>query len=85
MSTVPQSADAPAATPTPAADGSALLEVDHLVKHFPIKSGILIDREMGQVRAVDDVSLHGQARARRSAWSASPAAASRRCAARCCA
>jgi oligopeptide transport system ATP-binding protein len=34
-----------------------LLEVSHLVKHFPIKSGILIDREVGQVRAVDDVSL----------------------------
>ena len=38
-------------------NGAALLEVDHLVKHFPIKSGILIDREIGQVRAVDDVSL----------------------------
>jgi oligopeptide transport system ATP-binding protein len=34
-----------------------LVEVDHLVKHFPIKSGILIDREVGRVRAVDDVSF----------------------------
>jgi oligopeptide transport system ATP-binding protein len=34
-----------------------LLEVSHLVKHFPIKSGVLIDREVGRVRAVDDVSL----------------------------
>jgi len=34
-----------------------LLEVSHVVKHFPIKSGILIDREVGRVRAVDDVSL----------------------------
>jgi oligopeptide transport system ATP-binding protein len=34
-----------------------LLEVGHLVKHFPIKSGVLIDREVGRVRAVDDVSL----------------------------
>jgi oligopeptide transport system ATP-binding protein len=34
-----------------------LLEVQHLVKHFPIKSGVLIDREVGRVRAVDDVSL----------------------------
>jgi oligopeptide transport system ATP-binding protein len=34
-----------------------LLEVDHLVKHFPIKRGILIDREIGSVRAVDDVSF----------------------------
>ena len=35
----------------------ALLEVDHLVKHFPIKSGVLFDREIGRVRAVDDVSF----------------------------
>jgi oligopeptide transport system ATP-binding protein len=34
-----------------------LLEINHVVKHFPIKSGVLIDREVGQVRAVDDVSL----------------------------
>jgi oligopeptide transport system ATP-binding protein len=34
-----------------------LLEIDHLVKHFPIKSGILIDREVAKVQAVDDVSL----------------------------
>jgi oligopeptide transport system ATP-binding protein len=34
-----------------------LLEVRHLVKHFPIKTGVLIDREVGRVRAVDDVSL----------------------------
>ena len=34
-----------------------LLEIDHLVKHFPIKSGVLIDREVGRVKAVDDVSL----------------------------
>jgi oligopeptide transport system ATP-binding protein len=34
-----------------------LLEVRHLVKHFPIKSGVLIDRQVGAVQAVDDVSL----------------------------
>ena len=34
-----------------------LLEVGNLVKHFPIKSGILFDREIGRVRAVDDVSF----------------------------
>jgi oligopeptide transport system ATP-binding protein len=40
------------------ADGATpLLEVTDLVKHFPIKSGILIDREVGRVRAVDGVSL----------------------------
>jgi oligopeptide transport system ATP-binding protein len=34
-----------------------ILVVDHLVKHFPIKSGIIIDRQIGAVRAVDDVSF----------------------------
>jgi oligopeptide transport system ATP-binding protein len=40
-----------------ATGNGALLQVDHLVKRFPIKSGVLIDREIGQVRAVDDVSF----------------------------
>jgi len=35
----------------------ALLEVSGLVKHFPIKSGLLIDRQVGSVRAVDGVDL----------------------------
>jgi len=34
-----------------------LLEVTDLVKHFPIKSGIVVDREIGRVKAVDGVSL----------------------------
>jgi oligopeptide transport system ATP-binding protein len=37
--------------------GDPLLEVEHLVKHFPIKSGILFDRTVASVKAVDDVSL----------------------------
>ncbi|MGV9798726.1 ABC transporter ATP-binding protein [Mycobacterium sp. NPDC003449] len=36
---------------------TALLEVTDLVKHFPIKSGVVIDREVARVRAVDGVSL----------------------------
>ena len=36
---------------------TALLEVTDLVKHFPVKRGILIDREVDQVRAVDGVSF----------------------------
>jgi oligopeptide transport system ATP-binding protein len=39
------------------AKGDPLLEVEHLVKHFPIKSGIVFDREVASVKAVDDVSL----------------------------
>jgi oligopeptide transport system ATP-binding protein len=48
-------------TPETSMDGgrgdAPLLEVRHLVKHFPVKSGILFDREVARVRAVDDVSL----------------------------
>jgi oligopeptide transport system ATP-binding protein len=38
--------------------GGSLLEVTDLVKHFPIKSGLLIDRTVDRVRAVDGVSFH---------------------------
>jgi oligopeptide transport system ATP-binding protein len=34
-----------------------LVEVTDLVKHFPIKSGLLVDREVDQVRAVDGISF----------------------------
>jgi oligopeptide transport system ATP-binding protein len=37
--------------------GEPLLEVTDLVKHFPIKRGVLIDREVDQVRAVDGISF----------------------------
>jgi oligopeptide/dipeptide ABC transporter ATP-binding protein len=46
-----------AAGKAPAPDGSPLLEVDHLKVLFPVKSGLLIDRTIGQVHAVDDVSF----------------------------
>jgi oligopeptide transport system ATP-binding protein len=34
-----------------------LLEVEHLVKHFPITAGVIRDREVARVKAVDDVSF----------------------------
>jgi len=40
------------------ASGDPLIEVTDLVKHFPIKSGLLIDREVDQVRAVDGISFN---------------------------
>jgi oligopeptide transport system ATP-binding protein len=47
--------------PLPQSGGQAtsepLLEVTDLVKHFPVKRGLLINREVGQVRAVDGVSF----------------------------
>ena len=41
---------------SPGSNGN-LLEVTDLVKHFPIKSGVLIDRQIGAVQAVDGVSF----------------------------
>jgi oligopeptide/dipeptide ABC transporter ATP-binding protein len=41
----------------PAANGNALLDVTHLQVLFPIKSGLVVDRKIGQVHAVDDVSF----------------------------
>ena len=35
----------------------ALLELDHLKVYFPIKSGLFLDRHVGDIKAVDDVSL----------------------------
>src|SRR5205823_11374183 len=34
-----------------------LVEVENLRVWFPIKSGIVLDRHIGDIRAVDDVSL----------------------------
>ena len=48
-----------AAEPTAAGEqaGPPLLDVEHLRVLFPIKSGIIIDRQIGQVHAVDDVTF----------------------------
>jgi peptide/nickel transport system ATP-binding protein len=37
--------------------GGPLVELEHLKVYFPIKSGIVLDRHIGDIRAVDDVSL----------------------------
>ena len=39
------------------AAGDPLVEVRDLVKHFPIKKGLLFDRQVGAVQAVDGVSF----------------------------
>jgi oligopeptide transport system ATP-binding protein len=39
------------------AGAEPLLEVTDLVKHFPVKRGILVDRTVDQVRAVDGISF----------------------------
>ena len=38
-------------------NGGPLLQAEHVIKYFPIKRGILIQREVARVHAVDDVSL----------------------------
>jgi oligopeptide/dipeptide ABC transporter ATP-binding protein len=52
-------ADAPPAKPDgpPPETAAALLEVEHLQVLFPVKSGLIIDRKVGEVHAVDDVSF----------------------------
>ena len=32
-----------------------LVELEHLKVYFPIKSGVVLDRHVGDIRAVDDV------------------------------
>jgi oligopeptide transport system ATP-binding protein len=38
-------------------EANVLLRVENLVKHFPIKQGIIIQKQVGAVRAVDGVSF----------------------------
>ena len=45
-----------AAGPTPGG-GEPLIEVRNLVKHFPITKGVIFQKHVGAVRAVDDVSF----------------------------
>lgn len=52
-----QTAVAPRAGSTNGSGPEPLLEVTDLVKHFPIKDGILFDRQVGAVQAVDGVSF----------------------------
>jgi ABC-type oligopeptide transport system ATPase subunit len=48
-------------TDTATAKGEPLLVVKNLKKYFPIKSGLLIDRTVDYVKAVDDVSFEVRA------------------------
>jgi peptide/nickel transport system ATP-binding protein len=41
----------------PARGGEPLLRVEGLTKHFPISKGVLLSRQVGSVRAVEDVSF----------------------------
>jgi peptide/nickel transport system ATP-binding protein len=39
-------------------DNGTLVSIEDLKMYFPIKSGLVLDRHVGDVRAVDDVTLH---------------------------
>jgi oligopeptide transport system ATP-binding protein len=45
-------------TSQPPETGEPLLVVKNLKKYFPVKKGLLIDRTVDNVKAVDDVSFH---------------------------
>jgi ABC-type glutathione transport system ATPase component len=62
----PRGADGPTpggnGRPAPA-PGTPLIEVENLVKQFPITQGIILQKRLGEVRAVEDVSFtlrHGE-------------------------
>ncbi len=38
-------------------NGAPLLQAEHVEVHFPVKSGLIIDRTVAKVHAVDDVTL----------------------------
>jgi peptide/nickel transport system ATP-binding protein len=42
---------------TPAPHDGALVEIDRLKLYFPIRSGIVLDRHVGDIKAVDDITL----------------------------
>ncbi|HEY1834566.1 MAG TPA: dipeptide ABC transporter ATP-binding protein [Solirubrobacteraceae bacterium] len=50
----------PVTTPAGGATGEPLVEVRDLVKHFPITQGVLFQRQVGAVQAVDGVTLDVQ-------------------------
>ena len=65
MSTnTPPDGNGPTPVPDPRpADGTPFIEVENLVKHFPITRGVIFQKRIGEVRAVEDVSFtlsHGE-------------------------
>jgi oligopeptide/dipeptide ABC transporter ATP-binding protein len=48
---------APQASPAGSGDGQPLLQVEHLKVYFPIKDGVLVNRKVANVHAVDDVTF----------------------------
>lgn len=53
----PEHSAASGAATDPFADAEVVLDVKNLVRHFPVKEGIVFKRQTGAVQAVDDVSF----------------------------
>jgi len=53
----PEPEPVPGATGAEAGNGEVLLRAEHVKKYFPIRKGILLQREIARVHAVDDVSF----------------------------
>jgi oligopeptide transport system ATP-binding protein len=49
---------APAAAKANGSGREVLLEVKHLKKYFPITAGIILQRQVGSIKAVDDISFN---------------------------
>jgi oligopeptide transport system ATP-binding protein len=57
---VTTASDAPAASASatpPDGNGEVLLRAEHVTKHFSVRKGVLLQREVARVHAVDDVSF----------------------------
>ena len=57
MTDVPASAQDGAFSDGPPAGDGVLLRIDNVVKHYPVRVGVIIKREVAAVQAVDGVSL----------------------------
>jgi oligopeptide/dipeptide ABC transporter ATP-binding protein len=47
----------PTASPAPSGEAAPLLSVEHLKIYFPVKHGVLVNRKVADVHAVDDVTF----------------------------
>ena len=56
----PATSAKPSGTATAKSNGQPLMDASHLKLYFPVKQGVLVDRTIAHVHAVDDVSVNLQ-------------------------